>query len=196
MSAAITQCAKHISVLVALVILSGCVWTPHDLQLHATTQPTASDIGQGTRLFFRFIDDRDDTTIGHRGVATVGAKISAADLPSVFEARLRDSLEKKQFQLVGSDQDADASITYRLRSFKFDIEQGFWTGGSNAAAALAVDADRKGHTYANVYRYNSEERIFAVPGGDAIDGQMNAAMNDLLRKADADTALDQLLAGR
>jgi uncharacterized lipoprotein YajG len=176
--------------------LSACTFTAHDLQVKPTVQPVASSIGQGTRVFFRFVDDRDDVTIGHRGVGSVGAKISSADLPQSVEAQLRDELQKKLFDLVSSEADSDASVTYRLRSFKFDIEQGFFSGGRNAAAALAVDAQRGSRTYANVYRYNSEERIMFVPGGDEIDNQMNAALNQILTKADSDEALDRLLTGQ
>lgn len=176
--------------------LSACTFTPHDLQVKPTVQPIASSVGQGTRVFFRFVDDRDDVTIGHRGVGSVGAKISSADLPQSVEAQLREELQKKQFDLVSSEAGSEASVTYRLRSFKFDIEQGFFSGGRNAAAALAVDAQRGSRTYANVYRYNSEERIMFVPGGDEIDNQMNAALNQILTKADTDEALDRLLVGQ
>lgn len=184
------------SALAAVFSLSACAFTPHDVQVKPTAQAVASSVGQGTRVFFRFIDDRDDVTIGHRGVGSVGAKISSGDLPQSVEAQLRDELLKKQFQIVGSEVGSDASVTYRLRSFKFGIEQGFFSGGRNAAAALAVDAQRGSRTYANVYRYNSEERIMFVPGGDEIDNQMNAALNQILTKADTDEALDRLLAGQ
>ncbi len=84
---------------------------------------------------------------------------------------------------------------YRLRSFKFEIEQGFFTGGRNAAAALAVDASRNGQSYNNVYRSNSEQRILFVPGESEINQQMNAAMNQILAQAAADANLDRFLTG-
>jgi uncharacterized lipoprotein len=196
MSGRLLRWAAHGLGLACWALLSGCAFTPHDVNLQPAVTASTSDVGQGTHLYFRFIDDRDDTIVGHRSVATVGAKISATDLPNVFEKRLRAELAAKQFQLIDSETSADASITYRLRSFKFEIEQGFFTGGRNAAAALAVDASRKGQTYANVYRYNSEVRIVAVPGGDEIDDQMNAALNQLLQQADTDSKLNQFLAGR
>jgi uncharacterized lipoprotein YajG len=196
MQASLWQGVTRIAALIGVVLLSACAWTPHDVQLRPTVEGTASNVGNGTRVFFRFIDDRDDVMVGHRSVATVGAKISAKDLPDIFKARLQDQLQKKQFQLVDAEGSADARVTYRLRSFKFEIEQGFWTGGANAAAALSVDGDRKGRSYAKVYRSNSEERIMAIPGGDAIDNQMNTAMNQLLQQADADEDLTRTLTGQ
>jgi uncharacterized lipoprotein YajG len=183
--------------LTSLVLVVGaCTWTPHELAVKPTAEPTASDVGQGTRVFFRFVDERDDVTIGHRGVATVGAKISSSDLPGIIEAQLRQSLMKKQFQLTASEPAGAAEVTYRLRSFKFDIESGFFSGGRNASAALAVDARRGDQSYTTVYRYNSEERILFVPAGSEIDNQMNVALNQILAKADTDENLTRLLAGR
>ncbi len=180
----------------AAVGLTACTFTPHELQVKPTVDPSASDIGTGTRVFFRFVDERDDVVIGHRGVATVGAKISSSDLPAIIEAQLRQFLTKKQFALTDAEPAGAASVTYRLRSFKFDIESGFFTGGQNASAALAVDAKRGDRTYTTVYRYNSEERILFVPAGVQIDNQMNAALNQILAKADTDENLTHLLAGR
>jgi uncharacterized lipoprotein YajG len=185
--------AVQIIGLTALVSLSACAFTPHDLQLHPAVQPTDSTIGQNTQLFFRFVDDRDDQTVGHRGASTMGAKVSADNLPQIVEAQLRLALQKKAFQVVGSEGTADAMVIYRLRSFTFNIETGFFSGGRNANATLAVEAHRKGKTYDKVYRSTSETRILFVPTGDEIDGQMNAALSDILAQADKDENLDRFL---
>ncbi len=178
-----------------LLLVAGCAWTAHDVQLAPTAQATASNAGHGAKVFFRFLDDRDDVTVGNRSFSSNGAKVTAADLPRTVEERLRDTLKRKQFDLVSEEAGADAMVTYRLRSFKFGIEKGFWSGARNAAAALAVDARRAGRTYANVYRTNSEQRIQVVPGGDEINAQMNAALNDILQKANDDGELIRILAG-
>jgi uncharacterized lipoprotein YajG len=183
------------------MLVSGCAWTPHDVQV-ATTAPTpVSTVGSGTHLYFQFVDDRDDVTVGHRGVATVGAKITAADVPQVVEKHLRTMLQNKGYTLLDGPVGSDAGVTYRLRAFKFEIESGLFTGGQNADVVLAVDASRAldashgAQTYKTVYRSNSEERILAVPDGDAIDQQLNAALTDVLTKAANDTALDSVLTG-
>jgi uncharacterized lipoprotein YajG len=179
----------------ALTLLSACAFTPHDLHLQPAA-PSASTVGQNTAVFFRFVDERDDVTVGHRGVGGNGAKISAESLSKLVETQLRQSLQQKKYRLVDSEPGATASVVYRLRSFKFDIERGFFSGGRNSTAALAVDARRSDKTYANVYRYNNEERIMVVPGGDEIDGQMNAALNQILVQAYTDDSLDRLLTGQ
>lgn len=184
---------------VIAVLVSGCTWTPHDVQVTTTAPTPVSTVGNGTHLYFQFVDDRDDVTVGHRGVATVGAKITAADVPQVVESHLRTMLQNKGYTLLNAPAASDAGVTYRLRAFKFEIEQGFFTGGQNADVALAVDpsravdASRGAQTYKTVYRSNSEERILAVPGGDAIDEQLDSALTDVLTKAANDTALDSVL---
>lgn len=110
--------------------------------------------------------------------------------------RLREILQKKQYQVVDAGGTGNADVTYRLRSFKFEIEQGFFTGGQNAAAALSVDARRDGKSYTKVYRYNSEERIMVVPGGDQIDAQMNEVLTQIVTKAAADQNFDQFVTGK
>jgi uncharacterized lipoprotein YajG len=180
----------------ALCLLSACTFTPAELALKPTSSTVASDAGHGTSVSFKFVDERDDVTVGHRGVATVGAKINAEDLPRTIEANLRQDLAGKQFVLLPEGQHADAEVIFRLRSFKFDIESGFFTGGRNAAAALAVDARKGEKTYNNIYRYNNEQRILFVPGESEINQQMNAALNQILTDAYNDTELTRFLAGR
>jgi uncharacterized lipoprotein YajG len=183
------------SVLVFSAALSACAWTPHELDLAPKTLPVQSAVGNGTSLYFKFTDERDDLTIGHRSTATVGAKISAANLPATVEKSLREELQSKKFVIMESEEKADASVVYRLRAFKFYISQGFWAGKKNVSAVLAVDAHRGGKSYSNIYRYNSADTIVFVPGGKDIDAQMNDALEQILDKAAADKDLEAFLVG-
>lgn len=187
---------RPVAGILALLLTAACAFTPHDTDVQPTVQPGDSTIGAGTPVFFRFVDERDDVVVGHRGVGTRGAKVSATNLPKVVEAQLRDALQRKAFVLVASEQANTPSVVYRLRSFKFDVESGFFTAGRNASVALAVDAKRGDRTYNNVYRYNSEERIVFIPGGSEINNQMNAALSQVLQKANDDQDLDRFLVTR
>jgi uncharacterized lipoprotein YajG len=188
--------ARILTAILAAVSLSACAFTDHDAVLRSSAIPGTSQIGQGTKLYFRFVDDRDDVVLGHRATGGNGAKITAAGLPNLVEDSLRYALVQKSFALTPVEQDADASVIYHLRSFKFDLSMGFWTGGENSAAALAVDARRKDRSYDKVYRYNNEERTIVVPAGSQIDDQMNVGLTSILGQAYGDAALDRFLAGR
>lgn len=155
-----------------------------------------SDLGRGTKVYFRFVDERDDVVIGHRGVGGNGAAINTTDLPKVMETSLRDALSRRGYQLVDAEQASDASVTYRLRSMKFDISQGFFTGGEDVTAAMAVEAKRGNRTYDQVYRYNDEQRDVVVPTGNAIDDHVNTALTSILQQAYGDNNLDSTLIGK
>jgi uncharacterized lipoprotein YajG len=187
---------RALGVLLIAACVSACAFTEHDTVPRSAALAAPSDIGQGTKVYFRFVDGRDDTIIGHRGVGGNGAKITARQLPAQVESSLREALVKKSFQLVPAEQGADAALTYYLRSFKFDLSMGFWTGGENSAAALQVNARRQGRTYDQVYRYDNEKRSIVVPTSEQIDDQMNACLTAVLEKAYGDSALDAFLAGR
>ncbi len=187
---------RWLAVSLVFLALAACAWTPAELELKPNATVPSSTVGNGTTLSFKFSDERDDVTIGHRSVATIGAKISSQQLPVVVETQLQKILTAKGYRIVSNVTGGDAEVVYRLRSFKFDIEAGFFTGGRNAAAALAVDARRREKTYTTVYRTNTEERILFVPGEAEINQQMNAALNEILGKAASDSQLDQFLTQR
>ena len=102
-------------------------------------------------------------------------------------------MEKKGYALAASEQGSVGTVTFRMRSFKFAVETGFWAGSDNVSAVLAVDALRSGRTYSNVYRFNSKHTAMVVPAGTDIDAMMNAALSDILQQALSDSALDQFL---
>ena len=182
--------------LMAALFISGCAWTPHSVDLQPQVGVAQSSVGASTRLYMRFVDERDDMIVGHRAVGQDGAKITAEQLPSVVEARLREGETSKGYTLVPSQEGSDASVTFRLRSFKLGIERGFWSGGQNVAAALSVDARRASKDYSNVYRHESEKRIQVIPDGHEIDQVMTAALSEILSKALSDGNLDLFLTGK
>jgi uncharacterized lipoprotein len=175
------------------IALGGCAFTPHDLELHPTTNVAPSAVGAGTKVFFRFVDDRDDTVVGFRGAAGQGSKISATNLPPIVEAHLKDGFRAKGYTLLAMEDGADDRVTYRMRSFKFGVETGFWSGSDNVSAVLAVDATAGGKTFSNVYRFNSQHGAMAVPSGDDLDRMMNMALDDILHQALTDSTLDEFL---
>ena len=103
--------AHAISILAVGAGLAGCAFTPHELELKPSANVVASTVGQNTRLYYRFSDERDDATIGHRGAgAWMGAKITAQDLPTLVDQQIRDGLKAKGYQLVDNEAAADAKV--------------------------------------------------------------------------------------
>lgn len=192
----VVKFGRAVMLLAAGLTIAGCQYVPHELELKPQVYVSEATVGTNTRVHLRLVDERDDATVGHRAVATIGAKISAKNLPTVVESELRNGLAKKGYQLVPSAEGADAVATFRLRAFKYYIEQGLWSGGQNTSAVLAVDARRSNQDYTNVYRFSNEDRIVTVQDGGALDHAMNAALTSILKKALTDTELDLFLTGR
>lgn len=196
MTVFVNRAKLFVSASCGLIFLSACAWTPHDITLAPQTLPAQSEAGKGTSVYFRFVDERDDTTVGHRSTGPIGAKISAANLTETVENSLRSALIKKQYQIIDNEAQADAVIIFRLRAFKFYIGEDFWTGKKNVSAVISVDAHRGAKSYSNVYRYNSSDRTIFVPGGKDIDAQMNDALEQILDAELVDKNLDAALTGR
>jgi uncharacterized lipoprotein YajG len=180
-------------IVTGFVALAGCTFTPKELELYAHPTISETNIGADTALYFRFVDDRDETTVGVRGASNSGSKITAANLAEYVEHELREGLEAKGYILIKDKQEAVAEITYRLRAFKFSLNMGFWTGAENKSAVIAVDAEKGEVDYAKTYRVDDEDREMFVPGGDEINEEMNAALAAVLNKAMNDGALDLFL---
>lgn len=182
--------------LLAATTLSACAFTPLDTALTPSATVPSSTLGQGSKLYFSFVDDRDDTVIGHRGVGNNGAEITVPSLPDTVQTSLRNDLTNQGFTLTSNADGADASVTFRLRAFKFGLAQGFWSGEEDTAATLEVAAQRGARGYNQVYRFNDVTRIQVVPDEDGVKAKLNAALDGVLGKAYADQALNQFLAGK
>lgn len=179
--------------MVVALCVSGCAFVDHEIVLQPQTNIAQSTVGSSVRLFVRFVDERADQNIGNRAAGNQGARISARNLPSVTEAQLRDGLARKGYQIVTTEQGADAVAVYRLRGFSFSTDIGFFTGGQNQNAVLAVDASRAGRTFTKVYRYETQQRVIAIAGEGTIDMLMNTALADILQQALSDAEADSFL---
>ncbi len=124
----------------------------------------------------------------------IGADITSAQIMPIIERELRTGFAAKGFTIANDGVPADATVTARLRAFKFFIETGFWTGAENTSVAIGINADRGVKDYEQVYRYSTEDRTMVVPKGTEIDEALNAALADVFRQIFADQQLMQFIA--
>jgi uncharacterized lipoprotein YajG len=180
---------------VSLLILQACTFTQHEVAFYPSMQPIESTIGEGTNIGFRVYDDRDSQTVGQRGAGMVGADINASSIMLHLDSELRRGFTAQGFKIVSSeDPSADAKLTISLRSLKFFIETGFWTGANNVSVAIKADGNRDGDEFRNSYNFDSEERALVVPDGSGIDQALNAGLTDVLTQLFADSELMKFLA--
>jgi uncharacterized lipoprotein YajG len=186
---------KKITLLFAIAILvSACAYTPHDVQIDAQAPIINSTAGEGTKLGLRIFDDRPSTTVGQRGAMNMGADITANQLMDRFEDQVNESYEAQGFEIVEyNDPSADARLEASMRNFDFFIESGFWTGANNVDIVIKADAENGRKTYAETYRFQSEERMLVVPDAEKISASLNAGLTDVLTKMTTDSQLKEVL---
>ena len=173
--------------------LGACAFTPHQVTLAPKTSFSSDSSGSGTSIYLEIIDDRDDTTVGHRGAGTMGSKITAPNLMNTLRTNLRDGFLKKGYQIVDAESAANANVTIKLRAFKYYVETGFFSGGENINAVLVLEALKAGGDYRNTYRYKDEERILIVQTGDSLDESLNAALATIMTQLMSDSKLHAFL---
>lgn len=179
------------------VALTGCAFQRHEVAITAAAPVIQSRAGEGVKVALRVFDDRDTKTVGQRGAGMVGADIKATTLLDHLQTEVTKGLTAQGFTVLpAGSPEADASILVSLRSFKFFIEMGFWTGANNVAISIKADANRAGKNYMNAYQFDSETRSMVVPTGAGIDDALNAGLSDVLKQLFTDQSLIGLLAGR
>ncbi len=178
-------------------LLSACAYSPMTVNLEPDTIVSASDIGIGNTVYLTVIDERTESTIGHRGAAMMkGAKITLEeDLSAVVQLALTEMLQTKGFEIGYDDSNSlRPSLRVDIRGLEYSTSTGFWTGGVEVSAALKAIAIGEGETYENFYRYGNEDRVVVVPGADSNNERINTALNDVLRQLMSDRKLLEVLA--
>lgn len=163
-----------------------------------TVVPT-SDVGSGQTVNLIVVDERTESTIGHRGSAFMkGAKIVLdEDLSAVVQSALTEMLQTKGFEIEYSESTSlRPLLRVDIRGLDYSTSTGFWTGGVEVAAAIKAVANGESETYENFYRYNNEDRVVVVPGADSNNARINAALNDVLHQLMSDRKLLEVLAQR
>ena len=189
-----TRNENSLLVLLLVVVLAGCTFTQHELNIETESTTEFNRIKTDTNLVLSFSDERDSTNIGKR-VGGFGAKITAANLMASIEAAVRGMFVRKGYQLVSADASHDASVQVTVRSFSYDVTSSWWTGGEHVSAVLILESKKQNDTLKKVYRSGSERRIFFESFGSEIDDRMNRALRDVLLQIAQDQELEHFLTG-
>ena len=175
-----------------VLIISGCAYVPHSLNLSINNTNPPSNIGEGLSIYINVIDDRDSEIIGKRGVSNIGGSITANQLMPIFETAIINGFKNKSFTINAND-DADVSIQIKLRAFKYMVSQGFWTGGEDISVVINAEAKNSGANFQKTYRFSNEERIVFIAEGSGLDRNLNNALNITISELLNDKELDNFL---
>ncbi|MCA8929436.1 MAG: hypothetical protein KDC18_15335 [Alphaproteobacteria bacterium] len=175
------------------LLATSCAFTPHEVAVTAKAPATPSDIGKGTTIALETLDDRETLVVGQRGVGMQGADITARQVMTALKTQLETGFRAKGFDVTDQSDGQRPEVEARLRSFKFFIESGFFTGAENVDTAIAIEARKNGKRFHQIYRSSSENRTLVVPGGATIDQKLNASLTDVLQQIFADNTLMRFL---
>lgn len=183
-----------LSIITSCLFLASCAFTPHDVAL-ALNEPEIADpdVGEGTTLRLRILDERDETNLGNRGAGISVAEVSATGLMDEFTRVVQNGFVAKGYALTDDAAQADADLDIALRALKFDETSGFWTVGAQVAVTILADAEKGDDDYKQSYRVSNEERQVAVSSGGGIDESINGGLNAALAKLFSDHELDRFL---
>ena len=177
-------------------MLGGCAWTPHQLELSATSpQKTELKTGKGVKIKVDVVDDRDQHVVGQRGVGAVGSDISSPQLLNYFRRQVVQGFRSHGFLLISDEETAEARVVVYLRSFKWLTEQGFFTGGHNVFVSIKAEAKnaKTNKEIVKTYQFDQEKRSFFVASGGEINERMNAGLSDVLKQLFSDVQFVRFL---
>ena len=173
--------------------LGGCTWTSHEANLLVDQPAVSRNIAHGTEVFLNVIDDRDEATLGNRGVGRIGAKVTAQDPVGLVERVVRTGLIDKGYVLVADQGSTDKKILVRVRSISFHHEEGFFTGSENTNVVIVAEARNGPQDFTRTYRYSNEDKAMFVAGGGEIDEHLNHGLTKVLAEFLNDGELDRFL---
>ena len=182
-----------ILILSSFFLAGACTWSSHEANIYIAQPTVQPNIANGQEIIFTILDDRDETSIGNRGVGRVGAKVSAQDPVGQIERIIRQGLLEKGYILTSIYGENTKQLLVRVRALNFHHEMGFWSGSENTTVVIAAEAENGNLDYRQTYRYSNEDKAVFVAGGKEIDDHLNAGLNLVVSELLNDRALDQFL---
>lgn len=188
---------KRICLCCALVTLSSCAFMPQTATLNPQVQYSSSSVGKNRTVSVSVIDERPTSTLGHRGT-TYGAAASITtnqNVAEVFREAIFRGLKANGFHPVDYSRSVPRQLQVEIRAVRYSTQEGFWTGGIVARAAVQARAHSPGHDYLKFYRYADKERVVFVPTASHNAQMINKAVDGVLKKMFSDPGLLAALSG-
>lgn len=190
---------KNVLVILASLMLGACAFTPQTADLNPTLHLTQSNIGKGTEISVRVVDERTQKILGHRGSAFMkGAKITTdQDIPGLFHGKIMEALAAQGFAPVAYDEERPLQLRVDIRNLEYYTSTGFWSGGIHTNAAVKATATltsslvsvKGSKKFEKVYISEGEKRVLFVPGAGSNERELNSAIAGVLEKMVGDQEL-------
>ncbi len=181
---------------IVMCFLFGCAFSPQEVMLEPTLNIAETNIGNGAKVSFDVVDERDDILIGHRGSAYgKAAKISNnQDITQVFSDAITEGLKRNGFLPVEGSDNSTRQLKVQIRLIRYETSMGFWTGGVHTKATIKAIASNNGKTYAKLYRVENEKRFLFVPESKENNRLINDIVSEVINELFNDEKLMSFLA--
>ena len=178
-----------------VTMLSGCAFHAQKVTLDPTLNTTKSVEGAGISIALRVVDERENTSLGHRGTAYgAAAEISSSqDVAALVQSKISEGLNSRGYRVVPYQQAADRQLTFEVRSLNYSTSTGFWTGGLDIAGAMKARATSGPESFEQFYRVDDKKRVGVVPTAGTNAEWINDALSEMLQKIFNDTTLFRFL---
>ncbi len=181
---------KKLFILLAALSVTACAYTPQTANLTATADIQASNIGEGKEVAIKVVDERSSRTLGHRGGAIKGAKITTdQEITSLFSEAFHSALNKLGFKTTLYTSTHPNKLRIDIRDLNYYTSMGFWTGGVHTQAAAKITAGNPEDAFEKVYTSENEKRVVFVPGANKNERLLNETISSLITKIVTDENL-------
>ncbi len=179
-----------------LLLFNACAFTPQKASLSPSIHVTERNIGNGVSVSVAVVDERSDSTLGHRGGGFgKGAKITTdQNVADVVMGSIVEGLKRKGFNANPTQGDSQRALKVEIRLIEYSTSAGMFTGGVHTKTTLKTIANNDGKFYENFYRVENEHRVAVVPSADVNERWINEALSEAIQKLLDDTELISHLA--
>ena len=192
------QLDQHMSVcvlLISMIVINGCAYTSQVATLNPKVTTKKSNIGSGSIVELKVVDERLDKKLGHRGSAYgPAAEISTGqNVAELIYQKLAAGLENNGFFVVPFNNGVPTSFKAEIRQIKYHSAAGFVTFTIQVNSAIKGICRNNEKNYELMYRGEVEEEWLVVPFADTNERILNESLSKVLEKMFLDKKLLECL---
>ncbi|PTY04593.1 hypothetical protein DB347_17920 [Opitutaceae bacterium EW11] len=162
----------------ALVLLSGCAWTPQRATLRPVAEVAPSNIGHGINVSVTVRDERATESLGARRFKFEAGIVAEQDIALMLRKVLEEGLAKQSYR-VSPAAAARLSVSLKLLDTHSD-PLGRWCVSATVVARAEYRKEHYEHEYTSVQR---SVRLFVPTAGDneeALSKHLSAVITAVL----------------
>ena len=185
---------KNLLAILVIFGISGCVFEAQQVYLNPKVNISEKNIGHNSKIFLKVIDDRDTTTIGHKGSyegkhAQITSKNS---LPVALKQEIVRGLKTYKFKITNNSSN-NKKLTVEIRDLEYTTSSGFSSGGVHIKSYIQVIAQNNGRRIEKRYRTEKTKSVQIAPNDTTNEKWINETLTETITKLFQDRELMNLL---